>query len=80
MFYLAANKEAVIGVALLALQAAGEWKAAGIALGCICVGGAGDMYLAMTRGSFGFLEAFLKIGLVKVIGVWAAWRICLENW
>lgn len=79
LFYLLANKEAVIGVVLLALQAAGEWKAAGIMLGITCVAGLGDMYVAVRRGSFGVWQAFKAIGFVKCIGTWAAWRIYQEN-
>ncbi|ETN44825.1 uncharacterized protein HMPREF1541_09700 [Cyphellophora europaea CBS 101466] len=80
LLYLLANKEAVIGIVLLALQAAGEWKAVGIMLGVVCVGGLADMYVAVVRGSFGAWEAFWTIGFVKFIGTWAAWKICLENW
>lgn len=80
LFYLLANKEAVIGLVLLALQAAGEWKAVGIMLMCVCVCGGGDMYVSVTRGSFGLWKGFQRIGLIKCIGIWAAWRICEENW
>lgn len=80
LLYLVANKEAVLGSVLLALQAAGDWKGAGIMLMCTCVGGAADVYVAVVKGSFGPWQAFQRIGLVKCIGVWAAWKICKENW
>ena len=79
-FYLFTNKEAIMGLIFISLQLAGDWKAVGIMLACLCVGGAGDMYLAMTMGSMGFVEAFQAHGLVTVVGAWAAWRLIEENW
>lgn len=79
-FYLFANKEATMGIIFICLQLAGEWKAVGIMLACLCVGGAGDMYLAMTIGSMGFVQAFQAHGLVTLIGAWAAWNLMDENW
>ena len=69
-----------MGIIFICLQLAGEWKAVGIMLACLCVGGAGDMYLAMTIGSMGFVQAFQAHGLVTLIGAWAAWNLMDENW
>lgn len=79
-FYLFANKEGVLGLIFVALQLAGEWKAAGIMLMGMCVGGAGDLYLAVRIGSMGWLEAFQAHGLVTCIGAWAGVRLMRENW
>ena len=79
-FYLFCNKEAIMGIIFICLQLAGEWKSVGIMLACMCVGGAGDMYLAMTVGTMGFVEAFQAHGSVTSIGAWAAWRLIEDNW
>ena len=79
-FYLFANKEGIYGLILISLQLAGQWRAVGIVLACLCLGGAGDMYLSMTIGKpFNLLEAFQAHGSVTVVGAWAAWKIIQEN-
>jgi hypothetical protein len=76
LLFLLANKEAVLGCVLLAVQAAGEWRATGIALGAVCLGGVADVVVAVRKGGkFGWAEAVGRIGMVKMLGCLAAWRI-----
>lgn len=79
-FYLFANKEGTLGLIMVALQLAGEWKAVAIVLAACCVGGVGDLWLAVSLGSMGWWEAFQAHGLVSVVGAWASWRMMRENW
>jgi hypothetical protein len=79
LLHLLAAKEAMLAFILLGLQVVGEWKALALALGIICVGGVLDVVVSVKRGSFGWGEAVGRIGLVKMVGALAAWRIWWEN-
>jgi hypothetical protein len=78
-FWLFVNKEGCMGLIMLLLQLAGEWRAVGIVLSVMCIGGAGDLYLSIAKGRMGLVEAFQAHGVMTGVGVWAAWRILDEH-
>ncbi|KEF54006.1 uncharacterized protein A1O9_09801 [Exophiala aquamarina CBS 119918] len=51
-FYIFAVRELVLGLALLLLQAYGEWRAVVVLLACISINGIGDFFFAALEVGF----------------------------
>jgi hypothetical protein len=77
ILYWGAIRELSIGIALAALLAYEEWRAATIMLACVGLNGFGDFLLDGAQGE-GWTHAF-KTHLLPTIAVyWAVWKLCQE--
>lgn len=91
-FYLFAVRELVLGLALLLLEAYGEWRAVTVVLGCVGLNGVGDFILAGLRmgseegtekgnGSASrWWDSFKAHGVPTILGYWAVWKLWQEHW
>jgi hypothetical protein len=95
-FYLFAVRELVLGLALLLLEAYGEWRAVVVVLGCVGINGVGDFFIAGFRmgseegaekgrqnggGSAGrWWASFKAHGVPTIFGYWAVWKLWQEHW
>ena len=94
-FYLFAVRELCLGLALLALEAYGEWRAATILLACIGINGIGDFLIAgsqkivtpsgngKSKGNAGggswWSSSFMVHGTPTIIGYWTVWKLWQEH-
>jgi hypothetical protein len=78
-FWLFAIRELVLGMALVILEAYGEWRAATVLLACIGINGVTDFFSRAAAGK-GILKSFQVHGVPTVAGYYAVWRLWQEHW
>lgn len=70
----------MIGLAVAVLEAAGEWKAVSVIIGCSLPMGLLGTTLSGTKGGMGYGQAFWSHALMTTVGALAARRLLQDNW
>jgi hypothetical protein len=77
--WLFMGKEAVMGVTLAILEAAGEWRAVAILSAALTVNGFND-FAQCGRGPAGWSKAFRAHGVMTLVFCAVSWQLLLNHW
>jgi len=78
-YWLFVLRELCLGVALLVLEAYGEWRAVTVLLGCVGINGVGDFVLAGMKGA-GWKASMTSNLVPTLVGYWAVYKLWEEHW
>jgi hypothetical protein len=78
-FWLFVGKEAVIGITLIILEAAGEWRAVAIICAALTINGFHD-FAQCGRGPAGWVKSFGAHGIMTLLFCGVSWQLLLNHW